>query len=103
MGFRLLLWGVSYPHQYYNQTERTFNHGGSPYELYVVWLQPVLQPVLRVGAGPQADPQEALRQWAVEGAWVGALPLGVGDPAVAGGLEDQPWVLELQPEVPQRA
>lgn len=63
----------------------------------------MLQPVLRVGAGPQADPQEALHQWAVEGAWAGALPLGVGDLAEVAGLEDQPWVLELQLVVPQRA
>lgn len=52
----------------------------------------MLQPVLRVGAGPQAAPQEALHQWAVEGAWVGALPLGAVDQAVVAGLEDQPWV-----------
>lgn len=75
-----------------------------PYVLYVVWLQPVLQPVLRVGAGLQAGPQEALHQWAVEGAWAGALPLGAVDPVVVVGLEDQPWVLELQlQEVPQKA
>lgn len=81
-----------------------FNRGGSPYVLYVIWLQPMLQPVLRVGAGPQAGPQEAHHQWAMEGAWVGALPLGVVDPVVAVGLEDQPWVLELQlEEVPQKA
>lgn len=64
----------------------------------------MLQPVLRVGAGPPAGPQEDLHRWAVEGAWVGALPLGVVDPVAVAELEDQPWVLELQlEEAPQRA
>ncbi|KAG7238484.1 hypothetical protein INR49_030757 [Caranx melampygus] len=56
------------------------------------WTPPTLQPVLRVGAGSQAVPQEALHQWAVEGAWVGALPLVVEDLVVVVGLEGQPWL-----------
>lgn len=64
----------------------------------------MLQPALRVGAGPPAVPQEALLQWGVEEAWVGAPPLGVVDPAAAVGLEDRPWVLELKlEEVQQKA
>lgn len=64
----------------------------------------MLQPVLRVGAGPQVAPQEALHQWAVEEAWVGEPPLGVVDPAAVAGPEGQPWVQELRlEEVPQKA
>lgn len=64
--------------------------GGSPYALYVAWLQPAPQPVLRVGVGPQVGHQEALHQRVMEGAWVAARPLGVVDQVVVGGLEGQP-------------
>lgn len=66
----------------------------SPYVLYVVWLRPELQPILRVGAAPRA----------VEEAWVEALPSGVAGLVAAVVLEDQPLALELQlEEAPQRA
>ncbi|TNN84244.1 hypothetical protein EYF80_005571 [Liparis tanakae] len=64
----------------------------------------VLRPVLRPGSGHRADPPEALHWWVAEGAWVGAPPLGAVDPVAVGGLEGQPWVLELRlEEAPQKA
>lgn len=63
----------------------------------------MLQPVLRVVAGPRAGPQGALHQWVVEGAWVGAPPSGEVDPVAVVELEAQPWVVELQlEEAPQK-